>query len=119
MSEKLVAVKLFLQEQGYEIETPWNQKLVFSPYDDLHLTIDDEREMKISVWISRGEFKKDKSWHYRYDASQALRIDLHDPESLQRLARLAETGKIEDGDEILKNRDGSPPSTIHWDRYPT
>ena len=118
MSEKLVAVKLFLQEQGYEIETPWNQQLTFSSRDDLHITVDDEREMMIAVWMSDGEFrvKKDKSWHYRYDASQAVRIDLHDPESLPRLARLVKTGLIEDGDEILKDRAG-PGSINCWNKY--
>lgn len=108
MSEKLVAVRLFLEEQGYEPETPWNQRIALAPRLDTFITIEDGRDMIIAVWLSHGSSKREKgnSWHHRYDAHLAICIDLHKPDSFQRLSRLVETGLPEDGDDIIKDRYG-------------
>jgi hypothetical protein len=125
MSEKLALVKAFLTDEGYEVDeqrayppetaqllgdmSPW--RLFVSPNRHVHVMIEDERDVKIAVWVSRGEFKVPKEgrerllrtgWHYRYDSHLAVRIDLCHPESFQRLLRLMIDGMPEDGDEMLK-----------------
>lgn len=116
MSEKLALVKAFLIDEGYEVDqqqayppetaqlmgdmSPW--RLLVSPNNHVHIAIEDERDVKIAVWVSHGEFKR--SNHYIYDSNYAVRIDLCHPESFQRLLRLMIDGLPEDGDEVLKDR---------------